>query len=95
MLPTLRPGHLILVDFKREPRVSDIVVATHPAVTGEIVKRLTKIESDGYWLEGDGMVSATASASMDSWTLGAFAREQIVGVVRAKSPWLSTRTQSD
>ena len=86
MLPTLSPGQLIVVDFEREPRVGDIVVATHAAVSGDIVKRLIKIESDGYWLEGDGMVTGTASASMDSWTLGAFSREQIAGVVRARMP---------
>jgi hypothetical protein len=81
MLPTLRPGQLIFYSFGIAPAVGDVVVARHPETGGLIVKRLTKIESDGYWLEGDAMVSSTASSSSDSWVFGAVARDAIVGVV--------------
>ncbi|MEN9693421.1 MAG: hypothetical protein RLZZ330_1065 [Actinomycetota bacterium] len=65
----------------REPVVGDVVVARHPETGGLIVKRLTKIESDGYWLEGDAMQTSTASSSSDSWVFGAVNRDAIVGVV--------------
>ena len=81
MLPTLKPGQLIFYSLKVEPAVGDVVVARHPETGGLIVKRLTKIESDGYWLEGDAMIPATASSSSDSWVFGAVARDAIAGVV--------------
>ncbi len=81
MLPTLKPGQLIFYSVGIEPKVGDVVVARHPEKGGLIVKRLTKIESDGYWLEGDAMKSATAATSSDSWVFGAVSRDAIVGVV--------------
>jgi SOS-response transcriptional repressor LexA len=81
MMPTLKPGQLILVDFKRPPRVGDVVVAVHPAIQGEIVKRLNRIDGPAFWLEGDGMDIKTAESSTDSWVVGDFRRDQILGVV--------------
>lgn len=81
MMPTLRPGQLIVYVAGREPAVGDVVVARHPETGELIVKRLTKIESDGYWLEGDAMQTSTASSSSDSWVFGAVNRDAIVGVV--------------
>ncbi len=81
MLPTLNPGQLILVDFKRPPRVGDVVVAVHPSLQGEIVKRLARIDGPAFWLEGDAMDIKTAESSTDSWVLGDFSRNQILGVV--------------
>ncbi len=82
MLPTLTPGQLVLVDLAAEPQVGDVVVAIHPEIAGEIIKRLTRIDADGYWLEGDAMRVETAASSKDSWVVGSFARAQILGVVR-------------
>lgn len=81
MLPTLKPGQIIFYLRSAESAVGDVVIARHPETGGLIVKRLTKIESDGYWLEGDAMVSSTASSSSDSWVFGAVSRDAIVGVV--------------
>jgi hypothetical protein len=69
------------VDLGRAPVVGDIVVAVHPLIEGEIVKRLTRIDPDGYWLEGAAMRIETAASSKDSWVVGSFTREQILGVV--------------
>jgi hypothetical protein len=84
MVPTLKPGQVIFYSVGAEPAVGDVVVARHPETGGLIVKRLTKIESDGYWLEGDAMVSSTALSSSDSWVFGAVARDAIVGVVLSR-----------
>ena len=81
MLPTLKPGQIIFYLRGAEPAVGDVVVARHPETGGLIVKRLTKIESDGYWLEGDAMDASTASSSSDSWVFGAVSRDAIVVVV--------------
>lgn len=81
MLPTLKPGRIIFYLKGAEPAVGDVVIAQHPETGGLIIKRLTKIESDGFWLEGDAMISSTASSSSDSWVFGAVSREAIVGVV--------------
>ena len=72
----------MLVDFSLQPRVGDVVVAVHPDIAGEIIKRLTRIDADGFWLEGDAMRVETAASSMDSWVVGSFTRDQILGVVR-------------
>lgn len=81
MLPTLKPGQIIFYWQGAEPEVGEVVVARHPETGALIVKRLTKIESDGYWLEGDAMATSTASSSSDSWVFGAVSRDAIVGVV--------------
>lgn len=81
MLPTLKPGQIIFYLRGAEPAVGDVVIARHPETGGLIVKRLTKIESDGYWLEGDAMDASTALSSSDSWVFGAVSRDAIVGVV--------------
>jgi len=79
MLPTLRPGGLVLT-VPRRPRVGDIVVALHPETRQPIIKRLKAIESDGLWLEGDAHDPKTAAASSDSWVFGAVSPDDIVGV---------------
>ena len=81
MLPTLKPGQVIFYSLGVEPALGDVVVARHPENGGLIVKRLTKIEADGYWLEGDAMQTSTAASSSDSWVFGAVNRDAIVGVV--------------
>ena len=81
MLPTLRNGQLVLVSHRREPAEGDVVIARHPSTGILIIKRLTKIEADGYWLEGDAHQTATAAASQDSWVFGAVTRDAIAGTV--------------
>ena len=71
MLPTLSPGQLLLVDRRRAGRVGDVVLALDPRSGVEVVKRLTAIEADGFWLEGDAHDPRTAASSADSWVFGA------------------------
>lgn len=81
MLPTLKPGSWVVARWGKEPKLGEVVIASNPRDERLIIKRLVKIEKDGYWLEGDGMRSSTASSSQDSWVFGAVKREQILGVV--------------
>jgi type IV secretory pathway protease TraF len=89
MIPTLRPGDLLAVRLPGpgEPRAGQLVVATTDrsdlvkrvvAVPGERVRgRL--LDRDEFWLEGD-----NAAGSTDSRTTGPVARDDIIGVVRAR-----------
>ena len=79
MQPTLRDGQVVVVR-RRLPAINDIVVAHHP-VTGElIIKRLTRIDGGGCWLEGDAHRPETAATSSDSWTFGDVPLSNIIGV---------------
>jgi nickel-type superoxide dismutase maturation protease len=81
MAPTLKPGDVVVASKRREPQVGQVVIAAHPETGAWIIKRLTKIEADGFWLEGDAHDPGTAATSADSWVFGALAREQIHAVV--------------
>lgn len=89
MLPTLLPGERVLFDNLAyrvgDPRVGDVVVATHADRPGRtMIKRVAAVPGDDvdgqsvgegeYWLLGD-----TPEFSTDSRQLGAFRRENIVG----------------
>jgi nickel-type superoxide dismutase maturation protease len=76
MLPALAPGDWLLVRRNVRPRVGDVVVVRRPERL--VVKRLTRVESDGrLWVEGD-----NAAASDDSRTFGAVDPADVVGVAR-------------
>lgn len=81
MQPTLKPGDVVMADRNRKPKVGRVVIAEDPRSGAWIIKRLTKIEADGYWLEGDAHDPSTAATSADSWVFGAIKRDQIKAVV--------------
>ena len=81
MAPTLNDNAWVLVRWGKKPKINDVVVARSPIDDSLIIKRLIKIEDDGYWLQGDAMSEATASSSQDSWVFGALKPEEILGVV--------------
>jgi nickel-type superoxide dismutase maturation protease len=85
MLPTLKPGDLLAVRPLRadEPRAGQLVVVRRGEI--EIVKRVSDtvdgyaLGADEIWLTGD-----NPDASTDSRTAGPAARNDVVGVVRAR-----------
>ena len=81
MQPTLKDGQIVLVSHRSEPHEGSVVVAIPAALGQPIIKRVTKIEADGYWLEGDAHNPATAATSQDSWVFGAVPREAITATV--------------
>jgi phage repressor protein C with HTH and peptisase S24 domain len=50
MLPLLKPGKLIIFISLAKPKVGSIVLANVSA--RDVVKTITKIEANKYWLEG-------------------------------------------
>ena len=74
MLPALPPGSRVLVSWFRKPRAGDVVVL---CISDKVfVKRLVKISSDGYLVEGD-----NADDSLDSRAFGAVLHDAIIGRV--------------
>ncbi|HEX2316574.1 MAG TPA: nickel-type superoxide dismutase maturation protease [Thermomonospora sp.] len=83
MLPTLRPGDLLVVRRGGRPvRAGDVVVARHPDDPGRpIVKRAVHREGDGWWLESD---NQRAPGRQDSWDFGAVPDRLVLGRVVAR-----------
>lgn len=67
MLPTLRPGDVVVARSDTSPEPGAIVVLPHPGVDGMwLVKRLTAISQGEAWVESDNPDATMA----DSRTLG-------------------------
>lgn len=65
MLPTLREGDRLLVLHGASPRLGRLAVVRLPGgVLG--VKRVTRREPDGWWVERD-----NPTEGVDSWSVGA------------------------
>jgi phage repressor protein C with HTH and peptisase S24 domain len=80
MLPTLRPGDRLLLDYRRGPRHGDLVVARLPdgvvAVKRATERRATELGEPGWWLLSD-----NATEGSDSRRYGAVAERDVVAVV--------------
>ena len=79
MWPTFRDGDSIQAVPGQLPELGDIVVAKHPWKTIHIVKRVKKILSDGYFLEGD---NPDPTGSEDSPNFGPIPSASIIGIIR-------------
>lgn len=78
MYPTIKEGEIILVNrfsyLLKRPSIGDIIAAK---VNKEIlIKRITKIDRDNYFLKGDNLQD-----SLDSRRFGAVSKKQIIGKV--------------
>ena len=78
MEPTLQARDRLLIDYRKRPRVGDVVVAAFPDGT-RAVKRITERRDDGWWLESD-----NPRHGVDSRHRGALADDRIRAVVRAR-----------
>ena len=81
MLPTLHEGDRLLVHHGAEPRVGDLVVVRLAVANGPVVavKRATRREPDGWWVESDNL-----REGVDSWRVGTVSDRDVVAVVRAR-----------
>jgi phage repressor protein C with HTH and peptisase S24 domain len=78
MRPTLLDGDRLLVRHGAAPRVGDLVVVRLP--DGVVaVKRATRREPGGWWVERD-----NPAEGVDSWTVGAVPDADVVAVVRVR-----------
>ena len=92
MQPTLRDGDVLLVRHGAIPRTGRLVVVRLP--DGVVaVKRATRREPAGWWVERD-----NPAEGVDSWSVGAVPDADVVAVVLGRVwPWsrgLSRRPHS-
>lgn len=83
MYPTLKQGDTVLVNrlsyrFKK-PSVGDIVLVEKPKELRVIVKRVSEIKNDLYFLSGDNKKEST-----DSSTFGYIEKKNILGKMLIK-----------
>lgn len=80
MEPTLKPGGSVLVSalpyLFASPKTGDIVACRDPDSKKVLIKRITKIENNRYFLEGDNKTEST-----DSRNFGWLDKETIIGKV--------------
>ncbi len=74
MMPTYRPGAVVVGTRMLKPRIGSVVVAQ--LRDREILKRVAHIGPDGYYLLGD-----NPAQSSDSRTYGWFDKSLVKGVV--------------
>ncbi len=79
MLPSLHDGDRVLVSYGRTPRPGDLVVVRLPERDGLAVKRVTRREPAGWWVERD-----NPAEGVDSWLVGAIPDAGVLGVVRVR-----------
>ncbi len=83
MEPTLVEGDVLLVQYGVRPRVDQLVEVRLPhRPVG--VKRATRREPDGWWVERD-----NAAEGVDSWLVGAIPDGDVLATVRCRvwPPW--------
>jgi len=80
MNPTFQEGDIVLVNrlayVVTKPKPQDIIVFRDPRTQREVIKRITNVSRDGYFVEGDNKKEST-----DSRQYGVIARKSIIGKV--------------
>ena len=79
MRPTLSDGDLLVVRVGSVPRVGSLVVVRLPGRPGIAVKRVTRREAEGWWVERD-----NPHEGVDSWAVGAIPDGDVVAEVIAR-----------
>jgi phage repressor protein C with HTH and peptisase S24 domain len=79
MLPTLREGDRLLVQYGVLPRPGQLGIVTLPGGVVS-VKRLELADDTGYWFSRD-----NPAEGLDSWALGRGSRaDEVLGTVRCR-----------
>jgi nickel-type superoxide dismutase maturation protease len=80
MSPTLLPGQIILINrlsyLFAKPQKGDVIAVTDPRDKKVLIKRITQIISNQYFVEGDNKKHST-----DSRVFGMIRKQDIVGKV--------------
>ena len=80
MSPTINPGNIVFASslpyFFSKPKVNDLVTAYDPRDGRILVKRITKIDNNEYFVAGD-----NKTKSADSRIFGKLKRRDIIGKV--------------
>jgi phage repressor protein C with HTH and peptisase S24 domain len=76
MEPTLRDGDRLVVRYGAVPKIGQLAVVRLPERHGVSVKRVTRRDADGWWVERD-----NPTEGVDSWLVGAIPDADLVAVV--------------
>ncbi len=80
MYPTLKPGSMVLVSkipyFFNSPKTRDLIAVKDPRNGKVLIKRISKIERDKFFVIGD-----NKNYSTDSRTFGSITINDIIGKV--------------
>lgn len=79
MEPTLHDGDRLLVRYGAVPRLGRLAVVRLPGRGGASVKRVTRRDGDGWWVERD-----NPTQGVDSWLVGAIPEADLLAVVLAR-----------
>lgn len=79
MEPTLREPDRLLVRYGAVPQLGQIAVVRLPERDGLAVKRVTRREPDGWWVERD-----NPAEGVDSWLVGVIREDDLVAVAIAR-----------
>lgn len=78
MEPTLQDGDRLLVRYGKTPRKGDVGIVRLPE-RGVAVKRITRREDDGWWVERD-----NPAEGVDSWLVGAIPAHDVLAIALAR-----------
>jgi phage repressor protein C with HTH and peptisase S24 domain len=79
MWPTLKDGQFVNAIRNATPVIGDIVVVKHPLKSATIIKRVTKIDCDEMFIEGD---NPDPLGSEDSHNFGLISTSSIIAIIR-------------
>ena len=79
MWPTLRDGQLVDATQRLDARLGDIVVVKHPLKKTTVIKRITKLDGDQMFIEGD---NPDPLGSEDSHNFGTVPLSSIIAIIR-------------
>ena len=79
MWPTLKDGQIIDAIERSDARLGDIVVAKHPLKNATVIKRITRVDGDEMFIEGD---NPDPLGSEDSHNFGTVPMSSIIAIIR-------------
>ena len=79
MWPTLKDGQLVDAIQQSDARLGDIVVVKHPLKNATVIKRVTRLDGDTMFIEGD---NPDPLGSEDSHNFGTVSVSSIIAIIR-------------
>ena len=79
MWPTLKDGQIVDAIQQSDARLGDIVVVKHPLKNATVIKRLTRLDGDEMFIEGD---NPDPLGSEDSHNFGTVSMSSIIAIIR-------------
>jgi len=79
MWPTLKDGQIVDAIQQTNAKLGDIVVVKHPLKNATVIKRISRLDGDEIFLEGD---NPDPLGSEDSHNFGTVPLSSIIAIIR-------------